>query len=42
MATETHKLPKEVKIAHPSYQSSRAELEADMRVEASFKRAVSA
>ena len=34
--------PREVAIAHPSYQPSKAELEADMRVEASFEEAVDA
>lgn len=34
--------PREVKIVHPSYQPSKAELEADLRVEASFEEAVDA
>lgn len=34
--------PREVEIAHPSFQPSKAELEADMRVEASFEEAVDA
>ena len=34
--------PREVEIAHPSYQPSKAELEADMRVNASFEEAVDA
>ena len=34
--------PREVKIVHPSYQPSKAELEEDLRVEASFEEAVDA
>ena len=34
--------PPEVEIVHPSYQPSKAELEADLRVEASFEEAVDA
>ncbi len=34
--------PRDVKVAHPSYQPSKAELEADMRVNASFEEAVKA
>ena len=34
--------PHEVEIVHPSYQPSRAELEADIRVEATFEEAVEA
>lgn len=33
---------REVAIAHPSYQPTKAGLEADMRVEASFEEAVDA
>ena len=42
MTAEMRKPPKEVKIVHPSYQPSKAELEADMRADASFDRAVDA
>ena len=34
--------PRDVEVAHPSYQPSKAELEADMRVNASFEEAVDA
>lgn len=34
--------PREVRIAHTDYQPSKAELEADMRVEASFEEACDA
>ena len=34
--------PPEVEVVHPSYQPSKAELEADLRVEASFEEAVDA
>lgn len=34
--------PREVEVANPSYQASKAELEADMRVNASFEEAVDA
>ena len=36
------KRPKDVDIVHSDYQPSKAELEADMRVEASFEEAVEA
>ena len=42
MTDETRAEPPEVEIVHPSYQPSKAELEADMRVEASFEEAVDA
>ncbi len=42
MTAETRKRPKTVSIVHPSYQPSKAELEADMRVEAEFEKAVDA
>ena len=34
--------PRDVEVAHPSYQPSKAELEEDMRVNASFEEAVDA
>ena len=34
--------PREVKIIHPDYQPSKAELEADTRVDATFEEAVQA
>ncbi len=34
--------PREVEVVHPSYQPSKAELEADMRVDASFEEGVDA
>ena len=34
--------PREVEVVHPSYQPSKAELEEDMRVNASFEEAVDA
>ena len=34
--------PREVEVVRPSYQPSRAELEEDMRVEATFEEAVKA
>ena len=34
--------PREVEIVHPSYQPSKAELEEDMRADASFEKAVDA
>ena len=34
--------PHEVKVMHPSYQPSKAELEADLRVEATSEEAVDA
>ena len=34
--------PREVEVVHPSYQPSKAELEADMRVDATFEEAVQA
>jgi hypothetical protein len=42
MTTETRKPSREVEIAHPSYQPSRAELNEDMRVDATFDEAVQA
>ena len=36
------KEPREVTVVHPSYQPSKAELEADLRVEATFEEAVDA
>ena len=42
MTTETRKPPREVEVAHPSYQPSRAELNEDMRVNAAFEEAVHA
>ena len=34
--------PREVEVVHPSYQPSRAELEEDMRVDATFEEAIQA
>ena len=34
--------PREVEVVHPSYQPSKAELEADTRVDATFEEAVQA
>ena len=34
--------PREVEVVHPSYQPSKAELEEDVRVDASFEEAVDA
>ena len=34
--------PREVEIAHPDYQPSKAELEEDLRVDATFEEAVDA
>ena len=34
--------PREVEVVHPDYQPSKAELEADMRVDATFEEAVDA
>ena len=34
--------PREVEVVHPSYQPPRAELNEDMRVEATFEEAVQA
>ena len=42
MTTETRKPPPEVALVHPSYQPSKAELEEDVRVEASFEESVDA
>ena len=42
MTTETRKPPREVEIVRPTYQPSKAELEEDLRVEATFEEAVSA
>ncbi len=43
MTTDTkHAQSSEVEVVHPSYQPSRAELEKDMRVEATFGEAVQA
>ncbi|MDE0711419.1 MAG: hypothetical protein OXH60_04700 [Rhodospirillales bacterium] len=42
MTTEDRKPPEEVKIVRPDYQPSRAELNEDMRVDASFDEAVDA
>ena len=41
--TDTHRpVPREVEVVHPSYQPSRAEFEADTRVDATFKEAIRA
>lgn len=42
MTDEQRTVPPEVEIVHPSYQPSKAELEADLWVEASFEEAVDA
>ena len=42
MPDKTRAEPPEVEIVHPSYQPSKAELEADMRVDASFEETVDA
>ena len=42
MTTEERKPPEDVEIVRPDYQPSRAELNEDMRVEASFDEAVDA
>lgn len=42
MTTETRKPPRDVEVVHPSYQPSRAELEEDMRVNATFEESVRA
>ena len=43
MITDTKRhAPREVEIVHPDYQPSRAELNEDMRVEATFEEAVQA
>ena len=39
---KTEKPVRDVEIAHPSYQPSKAEMEVDMRVNASFEDAVKA
>lgn len=42
MTAETRRPPKEVNIVHPSCQPSAAELEEDVRVDATFDEAVNA
>ena len=42
MTAETRKCPKTLKIVHPSYQPNKAELDADMRVDFAFEKAVNA
>ena len=42
MTAETRKPPREVELVHPSYQPSVAELNEDMRVDATFEEAVRA
>ena len=42
MTAETRKPPREVELVHPSYQPSKAELEEDVRVDATFEEAVQA
>ena len=34
--------PREIKLVHPSYQPSKAELEEDLRVDATFEETVAA
>ena len=41
-STTRRKKPRAVKVIHPSYQPSRAELLDDVRVKASFKQAIKA
>ena len=43
MTTQTRRpTPRKVEVPHPSYQPSKAELEEDMRVDATFEEAVAA
>ena len=42
MSNAKHPKPQEVELAHPSYQPSKAELEEDLRVDATFDEAVQA
>ena len=40
--SQTKPEPREIELAHPSYQPSKAELEEDLRVDATFEEAVQA
>ena len=42
MKHSDHSKPRDVEVVHPSYQPSRAELEEDIRVDATFEEAVQA
>ena len=42
MTAETRKPPKELKIVHPSYQPSKAELEEDLRIKSTPAKLVKA
>ena len=42
MSNAKHPEPREVELVHPSYQPSKAELEEDLRVDATFDEAVQA